>query len=451
MSNGKSRGARLRPVGFVVLAFLAGVAFQSQVPAGHVVQRLRWELESRIGGRHDTGPPPGHWGRAQDTATDRKLTREQQAEMDRLLSIGYTGGSRPAVARSGVTYHDTTSASDNLRLYASGHAASAEMIDATGRVLHRWEYSYDRCREDGARAGLDFLPDTEDVTECWRRVRLLPGGDLLAIFEGHGLVRIDRDSQPVWSYPGHCHHDLDILPDGRIAVLTREAAVVERIHPEKPVLLDAITLLTPDGEQVDRIDLLTAFENSDYAPLLTGAHDSGDLFHTNTLEYLDGRGADRLPALAEGNFLISVRELDTIAVVDPRTRRVVWAMSGMWHRQHQPTLLDNGDLLVFDNLGRNDRSRVLEFDPLTHRIAWSYTDGPATPLFSGTCGSNQRLPNGNTMITESDNGRALEVTPDGRIAWEYRNPRRTGPQDQWVAAIMEMVVLPADFDPSWVR
>ena len=33
----------------------------------------------------------------------------------------------------------------------------------------------------------------------------------------------------------------------------------------------------------------------------------------------------------------------------------------------------------------------------------------------------QRLPNGNTLITESDAGRVFEVTEGGDIVWEFVN------------------------------
>jgi len=37
-------------------------------------------------------------------------------------------------------------------------------------------------------------------------------------------------------------------------------------------------------------------------------------------------------------------------------------------------------------------------------------------------GYAQRLPNGNTLITESSFGRFFEVTKQGEIVWEYVNP-----------------------------
>ena len=54
------------------------------------------------------------------------------------------------------------------------------------------------------------------------------------------------------------------------------------------------------------------------------------------------------------------------------------------------------------------------------RIAWMY--GPRHDFFSQTRGSCQRLPNGNTLFTESDKGRVFEVTREGQLVWEFHNP-----------------------------
>ncbi|MDP9141853.1 MAG: arylsulfotransferase family protein, partial [Pseudomonadota bacterium] len=51
------------------------------------------------------------------------------------------------------------------------------------------------------------------------------------------------------------------------------------------------------------------------------------------------------------------------------------------------------------------------------------------PLESIIRSSQQRLANGNTLITESDGGRLLEVSAAGDIVWEYVNPVRAGDAD----------------------
>ena len=383
------------------------------------------------------------------TATE--LNADQLAEIKRLQSLGYVGGSQPAGQTTGTTIHLSGSAAPNLRFYVSGHAPGAELIGPDGRVRHRWHFSYDQCRAANPERAAEFLDDRKGVTACWRRARILPDGGVLAIFEGHGLVRIDRDSNHLWSFPGACHHDLDLAPDGSIYVLTREARVVPRFHARKPVLLDFITHISADGQELESLDLLAAFENSVYASFLDNAQEAGDIFHTNTLERLDGSQAHRSPVFTAGNFLVSVRELGVVAIVDPRQKKVVWALSGMWSAQHQPTLLDNGHLLVFDNKGHEGQSKVVEVDPLTQEIIWEFADSPGMPFYSETCGTGQRLENGNTLITESDNGRVFEVTPDGSVVWEFRNPERTGPDRQFIAAIMEMVALPAGPGPAWLN
>jgi hypothetical protein len=60
-------------------------------------------------------------------------------------------------------------------------------------------------------------------------------------------------------------------------------------------------------------------------------------------------------------------------------------------------------------------------------IAWQYRGSEASPLDSVIRSYATRLANGNTLITESNGGRIVEVTPEGDIAWEFFNPVRGGP------------------------
>ncbi len=407
-------------------------------------------VRSNVGLAGANAATPGHWGVMRPGVGSPRPNADQRAEIKRLQSLGYVGGSQALSGATGITIHQRGSVTPGLRFYVSGHAPGADLIDLDGRVRHRWRFSYEQCRAANPEQADLFLPDRNGVTACWRRARLLPDGSVLAIFEGHALVHIDRDSNYLWSYPGACHHDLELAPDGSIYVLTREARIQPEFNPQRPVLMDFITHLTADGRELESLDLLAAFENSDYASFLDYAREGGDIFHTNTLELLDGSHLDRGPMFAAGNFLISLRELDVVAIVDPRQEKVVWALSGLWSAQHQPTLLANGNLLVFDNKGYGGHSRVLEIDPLTQQVAWEFVDSPEAPFYSATCGTGQRLANGHTLITESDNGRAFEVTSDGAVVWEFRNPERTGPDDKYIAAIMEMVALPPGTTDGWL-
>jgi hypothetical protein len=268
------------------------------------------------------------------------------------------------------------------------------------------------------------------------------------------MIKLDRDSELIWQSALAQHHDLDVLESGEIYVLTRKTRGPEGSAVTDPVIEDFVTVLESDGTPRENISLLAAFERSErYSHHWRNARKKrGDVFHTNTLEVLDGSVADGMPEFAEGNVLTSMLMLSTIAVVDLEKAEVVWAYSGDFIGQHDPQLLENGRLLVFDNGGGNPASgtsRVLEFEVPGMRIAWSYEGTVEQPLFTRTCGAAQRLPNGNTLITETDNGRAIEVTREGRIVWEFVSPHRAGSREELVASLFEMRRIPVG-DVAWL-
>jgi hypothetical protein len=248
------------------------------------------------------------------------------------------------------------------------------------------------------------------------------------------------------------HHDLHVAPDGDIYVLTRKGNVVPRIDPKKPILEDFISILDAEGKEKKRVSLLESLERSEFRNLRnTKPGMMGDLFHTNTLEMLDGRIAHELPAFAAGNVLTSLLVPDVIAVVDLEQEKVVWAIKGTFKDQHDPKILASGRLLLFDNRGSLPHSRVLEFDPARpDTLAWEYSGSQEAPFFSFNCGTAERLPNGNTLITESDGGRAFEVTPEKETVWEFYNPHRAGDDQELIATLFELVRLPPDFPTDWV-
>ncbi len=372
------------PIKRLVLVFLAVSVLATPLGCS------REEHATTVPRIEDDHARPGRWRAASDWQERTDLTEEQRAEIERLRTLGYVGGVNRAPPETGVTIHDPARAEAGPNFYTSGHFPGAILMGMDGNVLHTWELSFEE-----VWPGRDY-PDAPEVAESWRRAYLYDNGDVLAIFDGLGLVKIDRDSNIVWVYSGGAHHDLEIMNDGTIYVLTREAHIDPRISPNRPILEDSITILDADGTELRSLPILDAFRNSVYdrAPRAMKMANRGDITHTNTLEVLDGTLADRIPAFKEGNVLVSFRKLHSIAVVDMDTEQVVWVLSGMWIGQHQPTVLESGDLLVYDNGGAKGPSRVIEFDPTTQEILWSYVGDRDGPFFSKSCGSNQRLPNG---------------------------------------------------------
>jgi hypothetical protein len=387
---------------------------------------------------------PGRFRRGRGTAAEEPLTEEQKREIERLRAIGYVSGSESARA-AGVTIHDREKAYAGLNFFTSGHMEGALLMDMEGEILHEWRYRFPDAFER------DPSPKPGRREDWWRRAFLFPNGDVLAIVTGSGLVKVDKNSELLWAKAIYAHHDLAIAPNGDLYVLTREVHVVPRVNEKKPIVEDMVVVLDSTGNEKRRFSLLEAFENSEFADLWRkSGRKSGDIFHTNSIEILDGSVADANPAFEAGNLLISVLHLNAIAVVDPEEEKIVWAHTGEYRKQHDPKILPNGNLLLFDNHRPWGPSAVLEFDPRTMAVVWEYRGSKEQPFFSKTCGTSERLPNGNTLISETDFGRAFEVTPDGEIVWEYYNPHRAGEDGQFIASLPELIRLPLDSSRDWL-
>jgi outer membrane protein assembly factor BamB len=124
--------------------------------------------------------------------------------------------------------------------------------------------------------------------------------------------------------------------------------------------------------------------------------------------------------------MLCFRNVNQIAILERETKSILWVWGeGELQWPHHPTMLDDGNILIFDNGVGREYSQVIEVDPPTGRIVWRYVGNPPQAFYSFSKGSAQRLPNGNTLICDSDNGRALEVTAEGETVWEWYNPAET--------------------------
>jgi len=341
----------------------------------------------------------------------------------------------------GVTTLVAPKVYDGVTLVAYGE--SAVLIDMRGTVLHRWHFP----QQELEAYGVTLKSSTPDTWPYWKPARVLPNGDLIAIVdrmhstpEGLAMIKLDRESRPVWVYAHAVHHDFDIDRNGNIYVLDQEirSTPLPNLPALVPPLIDeGVVVLSPDGNQIARYSIAEAFQRSEYRSLLNEFAQVnrdvwGDYLHSNNVDVVDAELAEAFEFLDEGQVLLSFREISTIAVLDLDERQIVWAARGQWHMQHDPDLLPNGNILVFDNQGdwgRGGGSRVIEFDPLSRQVVWQFPNRQGQTLNSAYRAGQQKLPNGNVLINDFYQNRLIEVTEDGRIVWEYRCPFRHAKRD----------------------
>ena len=373
----------------------------------------------------------------------------KEANVQRLQALPYAGSSPVSEDEpSGVILRDLDRSCPGDNLYTIYALGTAELIDAAGKVIKAWS----------------------QPGEIWMHSELLANGDLLVvgagnvIDPGHGqnshvddatrfVRRYAWNGKLLWkrSYPAH--HDIEVTPDGKLLLLGLEYRIIPQFDPNLPIRDELLLLLEPDGSLIQSYSLTEAIGRNNRAfPLkrIPPVEESGrrftDLLHANSAEWMHVQdlAGTHPPLYDPANILVCLRHQDRVAFFNWETRKVVWSWGhDELSAPHDARMLDNGNILIFDNGLREERSRVVEMDPRREKIVWQYVADPPGSFFSISKGSAQRLPNGNTLAVESDRGRAIEITPAGDIVWEFVCPHFVSPGNR--AAIVHMDRFPVAF------
>ena len=352
----------------------------------------------------------------------------QPSSVEAVKSVPYLtwAPAEKTINKVGVTLWDKERSYAGINIYNPRNLTRAYLMDMSGSIVHTWSAE----RGEG---------------DSWHHIEMCENGDLMAIVKDEVLMRLDWDSNVRWVQKMRFHHDIAVTDTGDIYTVARKDEVAFMFGLPVPVLNDYMVVLSSDGKAKREISLFKVVGNRLPFDRLPGIYsltvDRGarreiferkaelghvfrrgtlpDIFHNNSVEVID---RDISGLCKKGDLLISIKRLDLIGIVDVDTEELVWSWGpGDLSMQHHPTLLENGNILVFDNGVERGYSRIVELDPLARKIVWEYKAIPPEEFFSYSRGGNQRLPNGNTLITESDTGHVFEVTKDGDVVWEFYN------------------------------
>lgn len=344
---------------------------------------------------------------------------------------------------TGVIQYDEKEAENGFTFFSYGLDQNALLISMDGSIVHKWHLPFSKIWENPPHIKFPVKDHLINLIAPY----LYLNGDILAIYAtdrdtpfGYGLVKMDKNSKIIWKSSVRAHHDADVDIDGNVYVLTHEMInrKIRNVTVPPPVMDDFVVILSPEGKEIDKVSITDAFANSSYSDVLSNLS-NWDLWHTNSIKVLHENNLKTFPFLERGCVLVSMKALHAIAAIDLKLKKVIWAMRGPWDGQHDADFLENGNLLIFDNkghFGEGGRSRILEFNPLTLETLWDYTGDKTKYFFSAIRSSQQRLANGNTLITESDNGRIFEVTKSNKIVWEFYIPFRVPGNSKYTAVAL---------------
>lgn len=381
----------------------------------------------------------------------------------------------PTVFPTGTTIYDPDKAWNGFTVLSILDTPAVLVIDMNGRTVKRWD-GLDVSAGGPAR----ILPGGVLVAPTGAFPRHQESTALIAAaFDGRELWRFDRaeeieiDGHRQWS--ARQHHDwqpadfpagyfspsFTPAPTGGKTLLLAHTS--HRNPAVAPVLLEDDRLLEIDGagrvvwdwRAADHIDELGFDAPARAAIARIGTRDGYDWLHLNSARYLGPNGWQEAgdARFHPDHVIVSSRSASLVAIV-ARDGSIAWRIGpdfsatpeqralGQVIGQHDahmipPGLPGAGNLLLFDNGGASGvgdpspisplgnsiyqraSSRVLEIDPVSLALVWSYA---APNFFSTNISSAQRLPNGNTLITEGAPGRVFEVNAARETVWEFMNP-----------------------------
>ncbi len=348
---------------------------------------------------------------------------------------------RPAKhSGDGVTINISDKASDGYTLITSmwNDSSGFKLIDMDGTELHNWRISYTEIFPNTDSSDISLGDWDVDIHGSV----LYPNGDIVFNINLHGLVKIDNNSNVLWKLKDDYHHSIHKDEQGNLWVPARENLDEDELsnYPliKPPFYLDYICKLTPEGELLEKVALYDIFFNSGLEALLFAdgtiftVNTTDDIMHLNDIEILGSDIANSFPQFQAGDIIVSMRQLNLLMVIDPKTYLIKWHMTGPYIRQHDPDFISDGGILVFDNrvdinnyndIGGNilGGSRILSIDPVSRLVTIVYQGDSDNKFYSNIAGKQQLLPNRNILITEHGKGRIFEVTPSREIVWTYIN------------------------------
>lgn len=328
--------------------------------------------------------------------------------------------------QKGVTFANPTKYWRGYNLYAAFGTTDAFLMDMEGNYVNWWRLPY----PPGCHGIL--LPNGHYVYAGRIKTREELGYGWTVEFGGLGgvLIELDWDGSLVWQAEAPCQgHDFTVLPNGHIIYIAWEPKanlpdhVAAKVKGGRPgtelngkIWGDIVVEIDRNGRRVwewvahehldPDIDVLCPFENRSQWPYINSVF-----------------------VCRDGNILLSTRYLNQVTKISYKTGEVLarYGKGKIFH-QHDARELGNGNILVLDNGTHRheyapEHSRSVEIDPATDEIVWEYKANPPSDFFSSHSSGNERQPNGNTVIVETDKGRAFEVTREGEIVWEFVNPR----------------------------
>ena len=283
-----------------------------------------------------------------------------------------------------------------------------------------------------------------------------------AMGEKRKLTLLSSTGDILWQRDKIIHHDILIYKDQFIYALSHEL----RPYKGRNVLFNTLLVLDKKGNVLKEWSTYDSLKNlssklnfknfwlekppitkglKSYVPeRWTHSPAEAEYFHVNSIDVFEKNFGNGF--FEAGDVLLSFTRFNFYGVFSHKDFQLKWfyrpfSKDSLLRGNHSGRITKEGNFILFLNgtnkISRNKKkdffegtSSIIELNPLTKKVIWSYGRKKDENFFSHAQGEVQRLENGNTLITSIGKNKktgathSFEVSPKGKIVWAWFNNRR---------------------------
>ncbi len=361
---------------------------------------------------------------------------------------------------------------NGFTLYSPNNSKYAYLLDMSNKKVKTWTFD-----KSGGYATY-LLSDGSVIRPALSTNSSLAGGGEAGVIQKYNWAGTKTWEYTYSSSTYRTHHDIEPMPNGNVLCIAWEVksateATAAGYKSNSQIIPDAILEIQPSGTTGGTIvwewhawnHLIQEYNSSKNNYGTVSAHpellninmsanssSGGGWMHCNSVKY----NADL------DQIVISSHNLNELYVIDHSTTTAQAAShsggksgkggdilyrwgcpanyglsgtsyfdvvhSACWVPSGYPGA---GHIMAFNNRAASTTSQIVELNQPTNGYTYSYTSGsaysPSAPYWAYTAsgfyavhlGGCQRLPNGNTLITQSLIGKMFEVDSLGNVLWTY--------------------------------
>jgi hypothetical protein len=298
------------------------------------------------------------------------------------------------------------------------------------RTVYSWPVNGSELRNKIRRPGLIEPISLDNGYFVSAHPWLEENGDLITK-NFYAAFRVDPCGKPLWAVNDAAyHHSIEADAEGNLwipATLERPSieAVSDRFQDNR------ISEISPAGKLLLGRSVAQILLRHGYANWLFSVPND-DPMHLNDIQPVLADG----PHWKKGDLFLSLRNLSTIMLYRPSTDEIVWLKRGPWIAQHDVDILDDHRISVYDNNAQARTSGTPLIAPSSQVMVYDFATGKVSlPLQRAmndnairtlTEGLSTQLPDGSTLIEDSNEGRLIIFRADGAIATQYINRAKDG-------------------------